>query len=178
MVWGIIIILLGAADQLLKLLVKLNISVTGRIPVIEGFFYIVYRQNPGAAWSFLAGKSWGIYVLAAVSAVITAVLVFIIYKTSNVRLKACLTIICSGSVGNLVDRIRDGGVTDYLDFHFGNYVFPTFNLADMLIVCGTILLCILLLVDQSLLNDQLSKKKKDQPAPLKEDLPDGSDHTD
>jgi lipoprotein signal peptidase len=60
MVWGIIIVLFGAADQLLKLLVKMNVSVSGRIPVIDGFFYIVHRQNPGAAWSFLAGKSWGI----------------------------------------------------------------------------------------------------------------------
>ncbi len=178
MVWGIIIILMGAADQLLKLLVKMNVSVADRIPVIDGFFYIVYRQNPGAAWSFLAGKSWGIYVLAAVSAVITVLLIFIIYKTRNVRLKACLTIICSGSVGNLIDRVRDGGVTDYLDFHFGNYVFPTFNLADMLIVCGTILLSILLLLDKSLLDEHLTRKPKDQPAPIKEDLPDGSDHSD
>ena len=68
------------------------------------------------------------------------------------RLRACLTMIIAGSIGNFIDRVRDLAVTDYLDFHFGNYVFPTFNLADMLVVCGTLLLCLLLLTDPSLID--------------------------
>lgn len=63
--------------------------------------------------------------------------------------------ITAGSVGNLIDRIRLKAVTDYLDFHFGRYIFPTFNLADMLIVCGTILLMIFVLIDQTLLDQPL-----------------------
>ena len=165
MVWAIIVIvLLTSADQLLKLLVKTNLSPTDSMPVIDNFFYLVNRRNTGAAWSFLAGKDWGIYVLAAVSAVVTAVMLVIIWKSRHTRLKACLALIAAGSLGNLIDRVRDLAVTDYLDFHFGSYVFPTFNLADMLIVCGTILLALLILLDQSIIaepNDQAKEKMND-----------------
>jgi len=163
MVWALIIILLVSADQLLKALVKSNIDPAGQYPVIDGFFYIINRKNKGAAWSFLANQDWGLYVLAAISAVITIVILFFIYRSVNVRLKACLTIICSGSIGNLIDRVRDGGVTDFLDFHFGSYVFPTFNLADMAIVCGTILLCLLILLDPTALHDFSMIGKHDPP---------------
>ncbi|HAL74630.1 MAG TPA: signal peptidase II [Clostridiales bacterium] len=161
MVWAIIVIvLLVSADQLLKLLVKINLSPADSIPVIDNFFYIVNRHNTGAAWSFLAGKEWGIYALAGVSAVVSAIMLVIIWRSRNIRLKACLTIICSGSLGNLIDRVRDRAVTDFLDFHFGSYIFPTFNLADMLIVCGTILLAILILFDQSILAETTTHKKE------------------
>ena len=150
MVWAIVIILLVAADQLLKALIKANIAPSDQIGVIDGFFYIINRKNKGAAWSFLANQDWGLYLLAGISAIITVVILVLIYRSRHVKLQACLTIICAGSIGNLIDRIRDGGVTDFLDFHFGAYVFPTFNLADMCIVCGTILLCLLILLDPSL----------------------------
>lgn len=155
MVWAIIVVvLLAGADQLLKLAVKTNIPLDGSVPVINGFFNLTNRQNTGAAWSFLADKNWGIYFLIAASAIMTIVLLAIIWRSSNMRLKACLTVIAAGSVGNLIDRIRDRSVTDYLDFHFGNYIFPTFNLADILVVCGTILLGLLILTDHSLLQSK------------------------
>lgn len=170
MVWAIIVIvLLASADQLLKLLVKTNLSLNDSIPVIDNFFYIVNRRNTGAAWSFLAGKDWGIYALAAVSFVVTVIMLVILWRSSNIRLKGCLTLITAGSVGNLIDRVRDLAVTDFLDFHFGSYIFPTFNLADMLIVCGTILLALLILTDHSILEASPDKKKEE---------PHGSDHSD
>jgi len=161
MVWSIIVIvLLTSADQLLKQLIKMNLSLTDSIPVIDNFFYLVNRRNTGAAWSFLAGKDWGIYVLAAVSAVVTAIIMIIIWRSSHTRLRACLTLIAAGSLGNLIDRVRDLAVTDYLDFHFGSYIFPTFNLADMLIVCGTILLALLIILDQSILAEPTKGAKE------------------
>jgi signal peptidase II len=158
MVWLIIIALLSSADQLIKALIK-SLAAARDLPVIDGFFYLTYRVNPGAAWSFLAGQAWGIYLLIAFSAVISLLLLIFIMKSRNSRLQACLAVICGGSVGNLIDRIKDGGVTDYLDFHFGSYVFPTFNLADSLIVCGTIALCLLILFDPALLPAQSGPKK-------------------
>jgi signal peptidase II len=151
MVYVIIIMLLTAADQAIKWIVTNQIGPTDQIPVIESFFFLVNRQNRGAAWSFLADQAWGIYVLAGVSLIVTIVMLGILLRSVNNRLKICLTIIIGGSIGNLIDRVRLLYVTDYLDFHFGNYVFPTFNLADMLVVCGTLLLCMLLLSDPSLL---------------------------
>ncbi len=178
MVWAIIIILLSAADQLLKLVIKMNLSSTDKLTVIDRFFYIINRKNPGAAWSFLADKPWGLYALAGTSSVITIVILFIIFKNKNIKLKAFLSIICAGSIGNLIDRIRDGGVTDYLDFHFGSYIFPTFNLADMLVVCGTILLCLLLLLDHSILSSFPPTGKSAKPDQKKEDPPHAANHSD
>jgi len=152
MVYIIIIIVLAAADQGIKFLINSQIGPGDQIAIIESFFYLVNRKNRGAAWSFLADQDWGIYVLAAISAIASIVMLVILFRSTNVKLKACLTVIIGGSIGNLIDRIRILAVTDYLDFHFGSYVFPTFNLADMLVVCGTLLLCLLLLTDPSLID--------------------------
>ena len=162
MVWTVIIIFLSAADQLIKAVINSNLSPSDRITVIDGFFYIIQRYNSGAAWSFLAEPEWGIYVLIALSIIMTLLLIWILIRVRVKALRFCLTLIISGSIGNLIDRVRILKVTDYLDFHFGNYIFPTFNLADMLIVCGTILLCILLIRDQTLVDAFFPVKKHEQ----------------
>lgn len=161
MVWAIIILLLAGADQLIKYFVEARISYGDSITVIPSFFYLINRRNTGAAWSFLADQHWGIYFLASVSAIVTLVLVYIIYRTPYFKLKTVLTILVAGSVGNLIDRIFRGYVTDYLDFHFGSYAFPTFNLADMLIVCSTAVLCILLFADHRIIDHPFGHNKKD-----------------
>ncbi|NLM78412.1 MAG: signal peptidase II [Ruminococcaceae bacterium] len=152
MVWTIIIIILSVADQLIKLVINRNLTATDRISVIEGFFYIIRRENSGAAWSFLAGRDWGIYLLIVMSLLMTALLVWLLAHIRHIGLSLCLSLIIAGSIGNLIDRVRILAVVDYLDFHFGRYVFPTFNLADMLIVIGTALLCIFLLKDNKLID--------------------------
>jgi signal peptidase II len=149
MVWILIVIIGAAADQFLKATFTTMLASGESIPVIDGFFYLVLRTNPGAAWSFLADKEWGGYVLIAVSSIASAAMLIFILKYPDRRIKACLAFLCAGSVGNLIDRIRFGSVTDYLDFHFGSYVFPTFNLADTLIVCSSIVLGILVLFGTS-----------------------------
>lgn len=166
MVYLVIIMLLAAADQGIKFLINSRIGLDEQIPVIDSFFYLVNRRNSGAAWSFLANKEWGIYVLAAVSFSVSIIMLVILYRSTNTRLKACLAVIIGGSIGNLIDRVRLLSVTDYLDFHLGSYIFPTFNLADMLVVCGTAFLCLLLLSDPSLLDRQAGKPADESnPAP-------------
>ena len=156
MVWTIIIIILSTADQVIKFWIDSNLTGSDRIIVIDRFFYLIRRHNSGAAWSFLAEPSWGIYVLTVMSLLVTLLLLVILVKVNHTWLRVCLSLVIAGSLGNLIDRIRLGAVTDYLDFHFGTYVFPTFNLADMLIVCGTVLLCLLLLREQTLV-DQIAE---------------------
>lgn len=160
MVWTIILILLAAADQLIKAIVNQNLTASDRITVIDGFFYLINRKNRGAAWSFLANQDWGIYILAAISGIVTIALLIVLYRSHHWRLRACLTMIIAGSIGNFIDRVRDLAVTDYLDFHFGTYVFPTFNLADMLVVCGTILLSLLILLDPQVVDLIILKPSK------------------
>lgn len=177
MVYLIIIILLTAADQGIKYLVVSRIGETEAIPVIDSFFYLVNRRNSGAAWSFLADQAWGIYALAAVSAIASLVMLVILFRTGNRRLKACLSVIVGGSIGNLIDRVRLLSVTDYLDFHFGSYVFPTFNLADMLVVCGTLLLCLLLLTDPSILDGAPARMENRTAEEAGQSAPENSDNS-
>lgn len=159
MVFTIIIILLSAADQLTKAVVNANLGPADRIVIIDGFFYLINRKNSGAAWSFLADPEWGIYFLIGVSLIVTLVMLYLLYRSSHVGLRISISLICGGSIGNLIDRIRFLEVTDFLDFHFGSYIFPTFNLADMLIVCGTILLGIIIIRDHNALEQSLGMKK-------------------
>lgn len=158
MVFIIIIILLSAADQATKAVISTNLDSGDRIPVIDGFFYLINRKNSGAAWSFLAAPDWGIYFLIIISFIVTVIMLYVLFRSRHTGLRLCLSLIAAGSIGNLIDRIRYREVTDFLDFHFGSYIFPTFNLADILIVCGTILLAILILKDHESLEDSLSKK--------------------
>jgi signal peptidase II len=147
MVWIVILAGLVLLDQMLKHLVVISLTGNEARPVIDQFFYIVNRRNTGAAWSFLADRTWGITVLSVLSAVASVVLLYLLFWLRPSRYKLPLVLMTAGAIGNLIDRVKNGAVVDYLDFHFGSYIFPTFNLADMCLVTGTILLAILLLTD-------------------------------
>lgn len=150
---AIAVFILVFLDQLSKIVIRIYIQPSESVGVIEGFFYLVNRVNTGAAWSFLAGTSWGIYFLSGVSFLASVFIIYLIYTINNKKLLASLILICGGSIGNLVDRVLFGGVTDFLDFHFGSYVYPTFNLADSFIVCGSIFLVIVVISDKDALSE-------------------------
>ncbi|MDR1282331.1 MAG: signal peptidase II, partial [Opitutaceae bacterium] len=112
-----------------------------RIVVIDGFFNLVHVGNTGAAWSMFEGKSPFLAVLAAV----TLGGIYLWRHQLGLRSRiaqAGFGLLCGGIVGNFVDRLLrgdrllDGHVIDFLDFHFGSYVYPTFNVADMGICIG------------------------------------------
>ena len=110
----------------------------GAIPVVRGFFYLVHQGNTGAAWSMFTGKS----VLLAVLAAGTLVAIFFWRHALGLRGRAaqiCFGLLCGGIVGNLTDRLVHGHVIDFIDLHFGTYVYPTFNVADSGICVGVIL---------------------------------------
>lgn len=137
MTWIIIIIFLTAIDQITKFLVQSNIEMYGMIPVIDRFFYLTNVVNKGAAWSILQN---GRYFFLITTTLLTVILFYILFKTKDKFLKFILSLILGGAIGNFIDRLIKGGVTDFLDFHFGSYNFPTFNIADTSIVVGSILL--------------------------------------
>ncbi|MCD8499530.1 MAG: signal peptidase II [Clostridiales bacterium] len=158
MVWILIIAALAVADQLIKsLVIRLLPGDTYKV-VIDSFFYLVNRRNTGAAWSFLADQSWGIIVLSILSVIASLALVVLTLVIRKKRYQAVLSLMAAGAIGNMIDRVRDGGVLDYLDFHFGSYIFPTFNLADICLVVGTILLSLFVLFDKD--QDSLFTRKQ------------------
>ncbi len=146
MVWFLMISLLVALDQILKAIVVAYIHPTESISVIQGFFYLVHRTNAGGAWSLFSNRSWGLTLLIVISALASIFMLLLLVRWRATPLRLAMTFTLAGSIGNLIDRIAFRGVTDFLSFHFWSYEFPTFNLADILIVCGTITMILILLI--------------------------------
>jgi len=138
MIWTVVILAIIGLDQLTKYVVMENIAYGDKIPVIDGFFYLAHWKNTGAAWGILEG--WRFFLIP-VTIIVSIILAYYLVKSENRLFKLSLSMILGGAIGNLIDRaFRKGGVVDFLDFHFGSYNFPTFNVADCFIVIGTILL--------------------------------------
>ncbi len=135
-------------DQLTKLWIASRLvygtygELSGAIPVVRGFFYLVHQGNTGAAWSMFTGRS----VMLAVLAAATLAAIYFWRHTLGLRdrpAQICFGLLCGGIVGNLTDRLVHGHVIDFIDLHFGSYVYPTFNVADSGICVGVILYLIL-----------------------------------
>lgn len=110
----------------------------GAITVIDGFFYLVHVGNTGAAWSMFSGQS----IWLAALAFVTLGAIYGWRHSLGLReriVQIAFGLLCGGIVGNLVDRLLHGHVIDFLDFHFGRYVYPTFNVADSGICVGVII---------------------------------------
>ena len=132
-------ILVFVLDQLTKHWIRTGLPFgsygpMGR-PVIPGFFNLVHVGNTGAAWSMFAGRSLMLAGLAG------ATLLFIHLFRRQLGLRHAFAqmafgLLCGGIVGNLVDRIVHGHVIDFIDLHFGGYIYPTFNVADSAICIG------------------------------------------
>lgn len=138
MIWAVIILAIIGLDQLTKYIVINRIGLGEKKTVIDGFFYLTHWKNTGAAWGIMQN---GKLILVPVTIIVSIVLAYYLVKSKNKMFRVSLSLILGGAIGNLIDRaFREGGVVDFLDFHFGSYNFPTFNVADSFIVIGTILL--------------------------------------
>ena len=128
-------------DLITKLLVSNLLVLDASNVIIDNFFYLTYTHNYGAAWSIFTGK---IYFLIIVGILIIGFMLYYIAKNkvSNIWEILGYGLFLGGAFGNIVNRIINGYVTDFLDFRFGNYYFPIFNVADIGIVIGVFLLLI------------------------------------
>lgn len=133
----ILAIVVFIVDQVLKSLVELsNINYS----VIDNFFRLTYYQNTGAAWSILEGQS---FILIFIS-IIMLILVFnMMYSYEDSKFNdAAFGVLLGGIIGNLCDRVFYGMVRDFIDLRIFGYEFPVFNIADMAIVIGVIMILI------------------------------------
>ena len=140
--WSVLAALIILFDQFTKYLVIENIGLTDSLRVIPGVIDFVYVKNTGAAFSFLANKTYGIVILSIVSVLFClGVIVYIIKtKPKNKLLLLSLALMFSGAVGNVIDRIFRGFVVDFIETVFIS--FPVFNVADIAITAGAVLLII------------------------------------
>ena len=134
----IIAIFILIIDQIVKISIDSFLRISELIAVIPNFFYITKVYNDGAAWSIFDG-SVAFLIIVAIVALIFLVSYQKIFQ-KNFRNILAFALIYGGLLGNLVDRIVYGYVIDYIKLLFGNFSFPVFNLADMAIVSGFILL--------------------------------------
>lgn len=137
---GVVII-----DRITKMYIRADVSPLDVIPVIPGFFNIVHTENPGAAFGMLAAfnEHWRGLLLIVVSLIVMAIIGSLLWKNSgNAVLRTGLALVFGGALGNLWDRLVRGTVTDFLQFFFGSYEFPSFNGADTAITIGAGLLLI------------------------------------
>lgn len=122
-------------DQLTKHYIQLSMLPGISFPVIPDIFSITYVQNAGAAFGILEHQR---PLFIAITLIILFVCVYFYKKIQKLprQLRFSIALLLGGAIGNLIDRIRLGIVVDFFDFH----VWPVFNIADMAIVCGVILI--------------------------------------
>ncbi|MGL6105897.1 signal peptidase II [Romboutsia sp.] len=138
MAYELIIVLLIGIDQLSKLWALDYLKEIGSIPVIQNVFHLTYVENRGAAFGMLQNNQT-IFIIVALAAS-TYGLYYLHTKKVNLIGKCGILLIIAGAIGNLIDRIRLGFVVDYFDFRvIWEYIF---NIADVFVVVGTILLCV------------------------------------
>lgn len=138
-------------DQATKLVILRSLRLGQGVPVIPGFFDIVFVLNPGAAFGFLATLSEEVrnpfFILISVVAVVLIIFYHTRYLRSHRLVSVALGLILGGAIGNLIDRLRYGMVVDFLDVHVGQYHWPAFNVADSAISVGVSLMILDMLLD-------------------------------
>jgi len=138
-------LLLGAADQASKVWAVRNLPLFEPRVLVHGFFDLVHVRNTGVAFSLLSNLDhrWvhPLLLLATVLAM-GAVLAYIAYLPCRGAAPIGLGLILGGAIGNLIDRARLGYVVDFIDLYWRNHHWPTFNVADVGITVGVVLLLI------------------------------------
>lgn len=141
-------------DQLTKFYIDRTMKLYQSIPVVDGLFSITYLRNKGAAFSFLSNASWRIpfFILATFIAIVAIIIAFYKLRDDQRFAAFSLTLILSGALGNLIDRIRLGEVIDFLDVYWRSHHWPAFNVADSAICVGVALLALDMFLEERRMN--------------------------
>jgi signal peptidase II len=137
-----IVFFLILADQAIKFLVVSLMELGESIPVFAGIFHITYIENPGAAFGLFANQRL-VFIVAGILVIAAACLMYRRLMSEKAIIRWGVALLLGGAVGNLIDRLRIGGVIDFLDFR----IWPVFNIADIGICVGVALLMYALIYD-------------------------------
>jgi signal peptidase II len=140
---GLVAVIVGL-DAVTKYIVQTTLVLYHPVPVLGDFFRLTYIYNPGAAFGLHLG-SYSRYIFLALT-VVAVVVLFLWYRSTPADDRLRLVAIASvtgGAIGNLIDRVRSHrGVVDFLDVGLGALRWPVFNVADIAVTTGAILLAI------------------------------------
>lgn len=142
----ILISLVVIIDIISKLLVSNNLLLSKSVTIIPNFFYLTYAHNYGAAWSIFENNTLAITII---SFIVILGISYYVFKNKVTRKIEIIgySLLLGGAIGNLIDRIIYGYVIDFFDFYIFGYDFPIFNIADIGIVTGIILLLISMILE-------------------------------
>lgn len=150
LIFSVVILLL---DQWTKYMVLQKLALYQRVEVIQGFFNLTHVRNTGGAFGIFGGEKGGLgsifFVVVSLIAIGAIVFLFFKVKENEKTLAFSFSLILSGAVGNLIDRLRYGEVIDFLDVHLSTYHWPAFNVADSAICVGIGLMALELLIRDS-----------------------------
>lgn len=132
-------------DQWSKWMIEAHLPYHASHPLIPGLFNFTHVRNTGVAFGLFATEggsgSWLLVILGLLA--LTAVAVYFRFTPSHDRfLLTALALVVGGAVGNLIDRITSGAVTDFLDVYVGSHHWPAFNVADSAISVGIVLMLV------------------------------------
>jgi signal peptidase II len=132
----LIIPLIFFLDRWTKLLIIQELPFGGHIDVTS-FFSIVHARNYGGAFSLMSQHPWAKLIFTVLPLLIIGMLLFVlIFYRMEFPKKFSLACVLSGAIGNIYDRLSYGSVVDFLDFYYGDYHWPAFNVADISISFG------------------------------------------
>ncbi len=140
----IAVIVLFVADRITKIWAVARLKDNTNITIIKNVFVLQYLENRGAAFGMLQGKRLFFAVITViVAAIIIYIYIFMPVKKKYLPLRIVMIMIFAGAIGNFIDRIAQGYVVDF--FYFSLINFPIFNVADIFVTIGAILLVLLIL---------------------------------
>ena len=129
-------LLLTAFDQYGKLLAVRVLEGREPVAVFPGFHELCHVVNIGASWGIFPGWRWSLAVFATVALTLLAVFHRRVFPPGQPLPATTLALLLGGIAGNLIDRVRIGGVIDFIHLYWRNWSFPVFNVADTCITFG------------------------------------------
>ena len=139
--WLLLSLAVLALDQWTKWLVEVHLPLHASHPLLPGVFNLTHVRNTGVAFGLFSGR--GPSMILAVLGLLALGLVGIYFAWTHTRdrwLLMALSLVMGGAVGNLMDRMVSGAVTDFVDLHLGTAHWPAFNVADSAITVGILIL--------------------------------------
>lgn len=130
-------------DQIAKSMILVSFTEPHLSIPVTSFFELVLAHNYGVSWGlFNSGSRANAFIFSTLGALIAIGLFIWMWRSRSRFISVALGLIIGGAIGNIIDRLRFGAVIDFLHFHWNNYSFPVFNIADTAITFGAILIFI------------------------------------